>query len=189
MIILEDKEIVALFFDRDERAIRESENKYGPHCLAVANGILHSEADSDECVNDTWLRLWNSIPPERPRSLKAYVSKITRNLALSKYQKRTADKRGGGEMAAVYEEVGEFIADTSSVETEQQRREFVLSLNRFLSSLSQRDKSVFLRRYYFSQSVKHIANVHSISEKNTLTILSRVRKKLKTHLGKEGYSV
>lgn len=184
-----DNEIIALYWERDQAAITISNEKYGAYCFAVANAILFNREDCDECVNSTWLQSWNSMPPQRPSVLKLFFAKITRNLAINTYRKNTAKMRGGSEFKASLDELSECIPSESSVEGEFDKKALEQSINGFLRSLSSRDCSVFLRRYFFSDSVKQIAERFGLSESNTLSILFRTRKKLKEHLEKEGFSI
>lgn len=184
-----DNDIIALYWKRDQTAITVSNERYGAYCFAIANAILSNCEDSNECVNSTWLQSWNSMPPQRPNALKLFFAKITRNLAINTYRKNTAKMRGGNEFKASLDELSECVPSDSSVEGEVDRRALEQSINSFLRTLSQRDCSVFLRRYFYSDSVKDIAIRHGLSESNTLSILFRTRKKLKEHLEKEGFNI
>lgn len=184
-----DNEIIALYWDRNQTAITASNEKYGAYCFAVADAILSSKEDCDECVNSTWLQSWNSMPPQRPNVLKLFFAKITRNLAINTYRRNSAKMRGGNEFKASLDELSECLPDKASVEGEVDKRALEQTINSFLRSLSARDCSVFLRRYFYSDSVKSIAERYGLSESNTLSILFRTRKKLKEHLEKEGFSI
>lgn len=186
---MEDSWIVELYWQRKEEAIEQSDIKYGPYCFTVANNILYNSEDSEECVQDTWIHAWNSIPPQRPQNLKAFLVKITRNLSLDRYRKKNAEKRGGGQMDAVLEELEECTAGTRSVEGEFQAKELERSIKEFVRNLSERDCSIFLRRYFYAESTEAIAEKYDLKESNVLMILSRVRKKLKVHLEMEGYRI
>ena len=186
---MDDRQIIILYNQRDETAISETSKKYGNYCFAIANNILFNQQDSEECVNDTWLRTWNTIPPQNPDCLKLYVAKITRNLSLDRLKSNTRDKRGGGEVQLALDEVGEFISDQTRVDSELEQEAFMQSLNRFLYSLPARDCNIFIRRYFYIQPTKQIAQLYLTSEGNVLKILSRTRKKLKKHLETEGYTI
>lgn len=155
----------------------------------IANNILDCKQDSEECVNDTWLQTWNSIPPQKPNCLKAFLAKITRNLSLNRYKEKMRDKRGNGEVVLALDEMDEFLAGTSDVVSEYEQKEFLAMLNRFLYSLPERERSIFILRYFYMDSTKDIARAHSIKESNVLMILSRTRKKLKETLEREGYTI
>ena len=184
-----DSEIVALYHARDERAIEHSVRKYGDYCFTIADNILRSREDSEECVNDTWLRTRNTIPPQRPNSLKYYLAKITRNLSISRWRERNTEKRGGGELTMALGEMEEFLADTREAENEAERIAFSDCLNRFLHSLPARECNIFLRRYFYVDTTKEIARRYGMKEANVLLILSRTRAKLRAHLEKEGYTI
>lgn len=184
-----DSEIITLYWERNQTAITASNEKYGAYCFAVANAILSNYEDSSECVNSTWLQSWNSMPPQRPNVLKLFFAKITRNLAINTYRKNTAQIRGGKEFKASLDELTECVPSKSSIESEFDKSELEKSINVFLRSLSERDCCVFLRRYFYSDSVKSIAKRYGLSEPNTLSILFRTRNKLKEYLEKEGFNI
>ena len=190
---MDDRAIIALYNARDEAAISATADKYGAHCIAIAENILHSLSDSEECVNDTWLNTWNSIPPASPHSLRAWLSRITRNLALNRLAARSADKRAGEHYTAALEELSECIAAPTDTEGEVIRREeaaaLAKSLNRFLGTLSQRERDIFLGRYYFLYPAKEIAHRLGMRENYVRNILSRTREKLRTHLRKEDFNL
>ena len=178
-----DQQIIELYIARDESAIKNTSEKYGKYCHKVAYNILFSEEDAKECTNDTWFKTWNVIPPQRPSILKQFLAKITRNLALDMYRAKTAKKRGNGEIAAVLE----CVSDSGNVESEYLAKEMAKAINTFLDGLKKRESDIFLRRYFFTESVEDIAKMYGIKNSNVLMILSRVRKKLKVFLEKEGY--
>ena len=184
-----DHEIVALYHARDERAIEQTSHKYGDYCFTIANNILRSQQDAEECVNDTWLQTWNTIPPQRPNSLKYYLAKITRNLSISRWRELHSEKRGGGEIPLALNEMEEFAANTAEANTEAARIAFADCLNRFLHALPPRECNIFLRRYFYMDTTQEIARRYGIKEANVLLILSRTRTKLRTHLQKEGYTI
>ena len=184
---MEDGQIIALYWQKSADAITETNSKYGVYCFAIADNILHSKEDAEECVNDTWLNAWNAMPPHRPRRLKLFLAKITRNLAFNRFHARTAQKRGGGEMELVLDELAECIANESDMESAYEARELGQSINAFVRALPVREGNVFVRRYFFTDSVAAIAKRYGLTENNVMVILSRTRKKLKTQLIKEGY--
>lgn len=186
---MKDDQIIELYWQRDENAIRETQTQYGNYCHAIAEHILHDDKDSEECVNDTWLQAWNNIPPQRPTYLQLYLAKITRNLAFARYRMSHAKKRGGGEVNVVLEELAECLAGTSDVETEYLGQELADSINRFVRSLPELKGNLFVRRYFYTEPVSAIAKRYGLTENHTMVILSRVRKKLKIFLEKEGYEI
>ena len=185
--MMEDHKIIELYFARDERAISESSLKYGKYCFSVAQNILCSPEDAEECVNDTWLKGWQSIPPQRPSYLKLYFAKITRNLSFNKRKAQESVRRGSGELPIAIEELSECLPAQDLVEDEVQARALQGALNRFLVSLPQRERSIFLRRYFFTEPFGAIARRYGLREANVRLILSRTRAKLKLFLEKEGY--
>jgi len=186
-VILEDGEIIALYWDRNQSAIQSSDEKYGKYCYTIAWNILRQKEDSEECINDTWLRAWNAMPPEKPLSLKFFLSSITRNLAFDIYKKMHRQKRGAGQIDIALEELAECISDNNNPENELMATELSKHINVFLKGLKDRDRNVFIRRYYFVESAAEIGKKYELSERNVLMILSRTRKKLKAFLSEEGY--
>ena len=184
---MEDSRIVELYWQRSADAIAESNIKYGTYCFTVANNILASPEDSEECVNDTWLAAWNAMPPSRPVRLQMFLAKITRNLSFNRFQARTAKKRGGGEIILVLDELAECLAAETDVQQEVEARELRERIRMFVRGLPERDGNVFVRRYFFTESAAQIAGRYSMTENHVMVILSRVRKKLKNHLVKEGF--
>ncbi|MBQ8831007.1 MAG: sigma-70 family RNA polymerase sigma factor [Oscillospiraceae bacterium] len=184
---MEDKQIVELYFQRDNDAIKETDAKYGSFCFTVANNILHNAEDAEECVNDTWLRAWNAIPPHRPVWLKSFLAKITQNLALDRYTANNADKRGGSEINLVLEEISECISSGETPANAYDAKELEECIGRFVKALSERDGNIFVRRYFFMEKTAETAKKYGMKESNVLLILSRTRKKLKAHLIKEGF--
>ena len=183
---MEDRQIIALYNERSEAALSETEKKYGRYCRTVAYNILNNEEDSEECVNDTWLKAWEAIPPRCPDSLAAFLGKITRNLALNLYKHKNREKRGGGQTMLVLEELTECIPGTDS--TEETVEEVLLTevLNGFLEELPTEKRKIFMRRYWYMSSVKEIAKDYGLSESKVKMTLLRLRSKLKTVLEKEG---
>lgn len=183
---MDDRSIIELFFARDEKALAECESVYGKYCESIAKNILGSDEDAEEVFNDTLLRAWNSIPPEKPRSLKVYLGTLARNLSFDRYRKMTAEKRGGCEVLLCLEEAEEFLADTSD---EYEKSDLTALLNAFLHSLPERECDIFVRRYYYCDGTDEIARRFALKEANVLVILSRTRKKLKEALKKGGYTL
>jgi len=177
---MDDNEIIELFWRRSEDALTECGNKYGGYCKTVARNITGSESDADECVNDTWLRTWNAIPPAKPSKLKAFLAKITRNLALDRYEAAHSKKRGGGNIEAALDE----LADIPAPEAET--GEITKAINDFLRSGSAENADIFIKRYWELQSVKEIAAEYGYSENKITSLLFRMRKRLKQNLESEG---
>lgn len=186
---MEDEQIIELFWARSERAIAEADARYGKYCCTIAYNILSSMEDSAECVNDTWLSAWRSMPPKRPSCLSAFLGKLTRNLALNRYRSRRADKRGGGQLTLALEELGECAGAQNEMEGVEDRALIVSVLDRFLASLSKRDRMVFVRRYWYFSPVAEIAKDYGLSQSNVKMILSRGRNKLRQALEQEGVRV
>ncbi len=184
---MNDDQIVELYWARDENAIRETHVRYGAYCYSIANNILHNNEDSDECVNETWMKAWNAMPPQRPSRLKLFLAKITRNLSFDVFKSKMADKRGKGEIAAVLDELEECVSNSSDVEAEFQANELQQAITQFLNTFSERDYGIFLRRYFYVDSVLKIAERYALKESNVHMILCRARQRLKNHLMKEGY--
>lgn len=145
---MEDREIVNLYWERNSNAIKETASKYGGYCKAIAKNILGNNEDAEECVNDIYLNTWNSIPPNRPNVLSTYLGKITRNLSFDRFRHRHADKRGGGEIELVLDELGECVSGADSVEQEVGKKELIRAINSFLDTLSQEKCNIFLCRYW-----------------------------------------
>lgn len=186
---MEDIEIVRRFQERDDAAIKELQSKYRNYCSKIAMNILCSREEAEECVNDSFLRIWELIPPNEPNSLRAYLGKITRNLAINRLKSLTAEKRGNGEITAVYEELSELISDKTNVEQQHENSEMLREINVFLDSLPERNRNIFVRRYWYCDSVKEIARSFGLSENNVSVTLSREREKLKKYLRKRGYDI
>ena len=184
---MEDERIVLLYWDRDEAAISESSMKYGAYCTSIAQNILKNPADAEECVNDTYLSTWNSIPPTIPTILSAFLGKITRNLAFNKYKHNHVMKRGNGEIAVVLDELAECVSGVDDVEQEIDRRELVATINSFLETLPPKKRNIFICRYWYSDSVSSIARRYEMTESNVSVTLNRLRSKLKEYLSERGY--
>jgi len=185
---MEDSQIIKLYWDRDETAIRESDAAHGAYCHAVAMNILSNREDSEECVSDTWLRAWNVIPPQKPDRLRSFFARITRNLAIDRYRKRMAEKRNEN-MSTVIDELEGVLSSTESVESEMDRHELTQSLNRFLASLSVRDRQIFIRRYFWCEDTEKISRDMGLKQNSLNVILHRTRSRLRAHLTKEGWEV
>jgi len=186
---MEDHLIIDLFWERSETALTETAFKYGKYCKSVANNILHNDEDVDECVNDAYMSLWNSIPPQKPASLRAYVAKITRNLSLNRYKHKNALKRNSGEMDLIFDELEECIPSMSGTEAECEMKMLTEHISAFIKTLSKEKQIVFVRRYWYSDSIHAISTGLRISESTVKSILFRCREKLKNHLEREGVAI
>ena len=186
---MQDNEIIDLYFARDDAAIAETSDKYGAYCYRVAHNILGIHEDSEECVNDTYLAAWNSMPPERPKVLKLFLAKITRSKAFDKWRKSHAAKRSDGEMPVLLDELSECVPGGTDPAEAVLFSELSESINGFLKGLPERERQIFLRRYFFSDSVKAISKAAELSENAVSVMLFRTRAKLKDHLVKEGHLV
>ena len=184
---MEDKEIVELYWARSENAIAETDKKYGRYCHYIAYQILSDNSDAEEIVNDTYLKTWNTVPPNYPDPLKAYVGMISNQLALNRYEEKNAEKRGGGRMPLIYHELDECIADEN--ETEDLAESLVLRdlLNRFIWSLPKKTRNIFVRRYWYASSLTEIAEDYGMKENAVAMLMFRTRQKLKDFLEKEGF--
>ena len=180
---MEDLKIVNMLVSRDENGLVEAEKQYGKLCHYVANNILKSPPDAQECVNDTLLRAWNSIPPTVPDRLGAYLSKISRNLAIDKYNAQKSDKRMANEGAIALSELEGTISDGESLVDEIILKECI---NSFLRSLSKAKRVIFIQRYFYNAELKEIAEIHQISESNVKVILLRIRRAFEKHIKKYG---
>jgi len=186
---MDDNAILDLFFARDQRAIEEASGAYGAYCAAIARNILDDPGAAEECVNDTWLKCWQSIPPQRPRSLKSYAGRIVRNLALSALRSENAQKRGGGQVRLALDELSEVVSGAETPEGALDRKAFREALDGFLAGLPQRNRNLFLRRYWYLDSVEQLAKRFSMSRTQVTTTLHRLRQKLRVHLQQEGFEL
>ncbi len=184
---MSDAQIIALFRQRDETAIAQAEQCYGAYCRKIALQLLGSREDAEECVSDTWLRAWNAIPPAQPAQLRPFLARITRNLALDRLRVRGADKRGGGELPAVLEELSECVAAPGGTESAILAKELQQAIQKFVHSLPARDGNLFTRRYFFAEPVSEIAARFGLTPHNATVILARTRQKLRRFLEQEGF--
>lgn len=180
---MEDEAIVALFWRRSPQAIEELDKKYGRLCRKLANNIVNSREDAEECVNDAYLGVWNAIPPARPHPLRAYLVKVVRNVAWKVCERRQAAKRSGCTVAL--EELEGCLTDGKTVEDEVEARELAQLIEAFLDTLTAKERVIFMRRYGFLDSYGEIARRVGISEKNVSVRLSRMRRKLRDYLGEQ----
>lgn len=183
---MKDTEILDLYFQRDQRALAETQKSYGNYCYSIAWRILYDREDAEECVNDTWLKAWNAIPPSRPGRLSLFLGTITRNLSLDRWKGKRAMKRGQGETQVALEELEECIPNNDSTEDAVEAADLERMLNVFLHTLSERDCNVFLRRYWYMEDYSAIAERYGLKLNTVKTSLFRTRNKLKEYLMKEG---
>ncbi len=183
---MEDQLIIKLFFERSEDAIRELNLKYGKICKCLANKFLHNEQDSEECINDAYLAVWNTIPPQNPNPFSAYVFRIVKNTALKKYHVNTAQKRNNY-YNVILEEVDEFLAVNETVESEIIAKEISRQINIFLGQIKDKDRIMFVQRYWFCYSVEEIAKTLGVSKNYVTVHLHRTREKLRDYLKSEGF--
>lgn len=183
---MEDSGIIRLYFARSEEAILETDRKYGPYCHRIAYNILTNEEDAQECVNDTYLAAWNRIPPQKPGILSAFLGKITRFLSIDRWRRRGSAKRGGGELTLALEELEDCVSGGHSPEDAYIAKEAAQALNRFLDTLPEEERNVFLRRYWYIEKTSAIAQRYGYSESKVTSMLHRTRGKLRAQFQKEG---
>lgn len=184
---MEDTKILDLYFERNESAITETDKKYGKYCHKVASNILIQLQDVEECINDTYLNAWNSIPPTRPNRLATYLGKICRNIAINIYEKLSAAKRGGSQIDNCLEELEDIVGNNSNVDDEINLELLTDSINIFLRTINKEARILFVKRYFEMSSIKDIAIECNVSESKVKMSLLRTRDKLKRHLIQEGY--
>ncbi len=182
---MEDAEIVDLYWQRDQQAIAETDKKYGAYCQHIAYAVCSDRLDAEECVNDTWLRAWGAMPDKRPTVLATFLGKITRNLAINRFQRKTRKKRGGGETELALEELEDCIPAALDVERRYELQEFRQAIGRFVSGLSETEQKVFVARYWYLCPVEEIARRLQISSSKTKSMLFRLRNRLRLYLKEE----
>ena len=186
---MDDSRIVELYWRRSGDAIAETSRKYGGYCYAIAYNLLSSVRDAEECVNDTWLGAWNAIPDNRPQYLAPFLGKIARRLAFNRFRADRAEKRGGGELPLVLEELGGCVPVVPSAAQAVEDGELEAEINRFLYALPPRDCDVFLRRYWYGESLAEIAGRYGLKLNTVKTSLYRTREKLRRFVEQEGYAL
>lgn len=184
---MNDEKIIDLYFKRDEQAIRESMTAYGPYCRTVAAGILSDPADIEEAVADTWLAAWDAIPPQKPKYLRLFLGRITRNRAISLLRKNNTGRRGGNQVTIALEELEQCVSSTGSPEQEVDAKLLAAAINRFLQAQPVQQRQVFLQRYFYLADIPDIACRQGLREANVRMMLSRTRLKLRKFLKQEGY--
>lgn len=186
---MKDDEIIGLYWERSENAIVETGKKYGRYCHTIAYNILHSDEDAEECVNDTYWRAWQAIPPQTPNCLSAFLGKITRNLSLNRYKRYATQKRGTGQTALVLSELEDCIPAENDVEQAADEKCLVESIEKFLYAQPQSKRRIFIRRYWYLSAIKELADEYGMSESKIASMLLRMRNQLKRHLEREGIIV
>lgn len=181
---MEDKMIIDLYFKRDESSIKETDLKYGRYLRSISFNILYNDFDAEECLNDTYLKTWNCIPPTRPVIFSAFLAKINRNISINRYKKKNAEKRGGGQYEAALEEI-ENIFSLNDTDTSNDN-DVAEAINRFLKNIEKEKRIMFVRRYWYFDSISKIAERMGYKESRVATDLFRIREKLKTFLKNEG---
>ncbi len=184
-----DRDIVELFLDRDERAIREISEKYRNYCAKIALNILGSYDEAEECVNDALMKAWESIPPHEPELLSSYLGRLTRNIAINVRRGSLAEKRGRGETDAVFEELSELVGGGESAEHLHDYKALVREINDFLHTLPELKRNIFICRYWYCDSIPEIAAEFSVSKNKVYITLNRVRNGLREYLRKRGYEL
>lgn len=184
---MEDQTIVGLFWQRSEEAIAAAEQKYGGYCAAIARNILADERDREECLSDTWLGAWNSIPPQRPQALAAFLGRITRNLAFNRVRGAAAQKRGGGQLPLVLEELAECVAGGETPEEALDRRRLAEAIDGWLAGLPQKKRRLFVRRYWYADPIAEAARRCGMTEGAAAVALGRLRADLRRQLEKGGF--
>lgn len=186
---MDDNGIIQLYWDRNNQAIKVTSDKYGHYCKAIARNILNSEEDAEECVNDTYLNAWNSMPTHWPEQLATFLGKITRNLSFNKYKHNHAEKRGGSEITLVLDELTGCVSDTDNVEQILDRQELVKAINSFVRNLLPEKRNIFVRRYWYADSISEIAKDYGMLQGSVSKMLERTRKQLKVYLTESGFEI
>lgn len=183
---MEDKQIIDMYWERSEQAIASTAEKYGSYCRSISYHILHNIEDVEECVNDTYLAAWKSIPPNRPKRLAVYLGKITRNISLNRAKHYSAEKRGFGQTDLVLSELEDCLPTNSQVEQQMEEKLLIHAIERFLYRQPVEKRNIFIRRYWQLAPIKEIAKSFGVSESKVESLLFRMRKELKRYLEKEG---
>lgn len=182
---MEDRQIIELYWNRDEAAITETKRKYERYCYSIAQNILQDEEDSKECVNDTYIGAWNAIPPHKPAILSTFLGKITRRISLKRWRERTAQKRGGGEMTLMLEELEECLASDRMIDAELEAKELAKVIDAFLATLPEEERRVFVCRYWYCDSIDEISKRFGFGQSKVKMMLVRTREKLLYRLKQE----
>ena len=184
---MDDQSIVALFWERSEQAIAETDRKYGDYCYSIAYHALANNEDAEESVSDTYMAAWNQLPPHRPSVLATFLGKITRRISINRWKAKSTAKRGGGQITLALEELDSCVDGTQDLEASSDARELSACLNRFLDSLPKAERDIFLRRYWFFDPIAAIAESYGFTQSKVTSMLHRMRGKLRKQLEKEGF--
>ena len=184
---MDDQSIVALFWDRSEQAIAETDRKYGAYCYSIAYHALANSEDAEESVSDTYMAAWNQLPPHRPSILATFLGKITRRISINRWKAKNTAKRGGGQITLTLEELDDCVDGKQNIERAYESHELVWAFNRFLETLPETERDVFLRRYWFFDSIADIAESFGFAQSKVTSMLYRTRGKLRKQLEKEGF--
>lgn len=185
--MMEDKEIVQLYWQRSEEAITQTDRKYGSYCFSVAKNILPSQEDAQECVNDTYMAAWETIPPHRPDILSTFLGKLTRRISIDRWRSLSAAKRGGCTVDLAYEELEECIPEHSDPLAQVEAKELAEAISRFLATLPKQERQIFLARYFAMKPLECIQKEYRFTGGKLRTMLYRTRNKLRSYLAKEGF--
>lgn len=183
---MDDNRIIELYFKRSEAAVKESRDKYGKQCGIIAYNILRSKEDSEECVNDTWFKAWNVIPPTKPTKLSTFLGRITRNLAIDRFRKMIANKRGRGETDVCLEELAECVGYEETFTDDLILKD---ALEHFLEELTPNAREIFMLRYWYMYDTEYIANRMKLSDGAVKMSLHRSRTALRIFLENEGFDI
>ena len=183
---MEDSQIVALYWARNEQALAETATKYGSYCFSIAYNILSSHEDADESVNDTYMSAWERIPPHEPSVLSAFLGKLARRISLNKWRNQSRRKRGGGQVTLALDELSECIPGNEDVERRIQQKELTRAIISFLNQLPDTEREVFVCRYWYLADIRKISRAFGFAESKVKSMLHRTRIKLRTHLKEEG---
>lgn len=184
---MDDQSIVALFWERSEQAIAETDRKYGAYCYSIAYHALANSEDAEESVSDTYMAAWNQLPPHRPSILATFLGKITRRISINRWKAKNTAKRGGGQITLTLEELDDCVDGKQNIERAYESHELVWAFNRFLETLPETERDVFLRRYWFFDSIADIAESFGFTQSKVTSMLYRTRGKLRKQLEKEGF--
>ena len=184
---MDDQSIVVLYWDRSEQAIAETDRKYGAYCYSIAYHALANSEDAEESVSDTYMAAWNQLPPHRPSILATFLGKITRRISINRWKAKNTAKRGGGQITLTLEELDDCVDGKQNIERAYESHELVWAFNRFLETLPETERDVFLRRYWFFDSIADIAESFGFAQSKVTSMLYRTRGKLRKQLEKEGF--
>lgn len=186
---MDDNGIIQLYWDRNDHAISVTSEKYGHYCKSIAKNILNNNEDAEECVNDTYMNAWNSMPPHWPKQLSTFLGKITRNLSFNKYKHNHAEKRGGGEITLVLDELTDCVSDIEDVEQIIDHQKLAKAINTFVRNLSPEKRNIFVQRYWYADSISKIATDYGMLQGTVSKTLERTRKQLKAYLTERGFEL